>query len=97
MLPQFSNHLKFYRKSPGGWKARSRFQTICVRELKNLGFNVWTSQTPIIPVVIGDMMNCFQFWKDLFEEGVYVNAVVPPAVPQGQALGANQLYGHPHR
>ncbi len=56
------------------------------KELKSLGFNVWTSQTPIIPVVIGDMMNCFQFWKDLFEEGVYVNAVVPPAVPQGQAL-----------
>ncbi len=55
-------------------------------ELRNLGFNVWSSQTPIIPVVIGDMMNCFRFWKDLFEEGVYVNAVVPPAVPQGQAL-----------
>lgn len=55
-------------------------------ELKNLGFNVWTSQTPIIPVVVGDMYNCFQFWKDLFEEGVYVNAVVPPAVPNGQAL-----------
>ncbi|MEX1062740.1 MAG: aminotransferase class I/II-fold pyridoxal phosphate-dependent enzyme [Balneolaceae bacterium] len=56
------------------------------RELRSLGFNVWTSQTPIIPVVIGDMMDCFQFWKDLFEEGVYVNAVVPPAVPQNQAL-----------
>lgn len=55
-------------------------------ELKNLGFNVWTSQTPIIPVVVGDMYSCFQFWKDLFEEGVYVNAVVPPAVPNGQAL-----------
>lgn len=55
-------------------------------ELRKLGFNVWSSQTPIIPVVIGDMMNCFQFWKDLFEDGVYVNAVVPPAVPQGQAL-----------
>ena len=55
-------------------------------ELKNLGFNVWSSQTPIIPVVIGDMYKCFTFWKDLFEEGVYVNAVVPPAVPQGQAL-----------
>ena len=55
-------------------------------ELRNLGFNVWSSQTPIIPVVIGDMYDCFQFWKDLFEEGVYVNAVVPPAVPQGQAL-----------
>ncbi|TVQ66679.1 MAG: aminotransferase class I/II-fold pyridoxal phosphate-dependent enzyme [Balneolaceae bacterium] len=55
-------------------------------ELRNLGFNVWSSQTPIIPVVIGEMYSCFQFWKDLFEEGVYVNAVVPPAVPQGQAL-----------
>ncbi|TVQ10277.1 MAG: aminotransferase class I/II-fold pyridoxal phosphate-dependent enzyme [Balneolaceae bacterium] len=54
--------------------------------LKNLGFNVWTSQTPIIPVVIGDMMNCFKFWRDLFEAGVYVNAVVPPAVPRGQSL-----------
>lgn len=55
-------------------------------ELRELGFNVWSSQTPIIPVVVGDMMRCFQFWKDLFEAGVYVNAVVPPAVPQGQAL-----------
>lgn len=56
------------------------------KELRSLGFNVWTSQTPIIPVVIGDMMECFQFWKDLFEEGVYTNAVVPPAVPQNQSL-----------
>lgn len=56
------------------------------KELKNLGFNVWNSQSPIIPVVIGEMMDCFRFWKDLFEEGVYANAVVPPAVPKGQSL-----------
>ncbi len=56
------------------------------KELRNMGFNVWNSETPIIPVVIGEMFDCFQFWKDLFEEGVYVNAVVPPAVPQGQSL-----------
>ena len=55
-------------------------------ELKAMGFNVWNSQTPIIPVVIGEMMNCFKFWKALFEAGVYVNAVVPPGVPQGQSL-----------
>lgn len=54
--------------------------------LSQLGFNMWTSQTPIIPVVIGEMFKCFQFWKDLFESGVYVNAVVPPAVPRGQSL-----------
>lgn len=56
------------------------------KELRKMGFNVWTSETPIIPVVIGEMFDCFQFWKDLFEEGVYVNAVVPPAVPKGQSL-----------
>lgn len=56
------------------------------KELRKMGFNVWNSETPIIPVVIGEMFDCFQFWKDLFEEGVYVNAVVPPAVPQGQSL-----------
>lgn len=56
------------------------------KELKALGFNVWTSQSPIIPVVIGEMISCFKFWKDLFEEGVYTNAVVPPAVPKGQSL-----------
>ncbi len=55
-------------------------------ELNNLGFNVLTSESPIIPVVIGEMMPCLRFWKDLFEEGVYANAVIPPAVPQGQSL-----------
>ncbi|HLT47211.1 MAG TPA: aminotransferase class I/II-fold pyridoxal phosphate-dependent enzyme [Rubricoccaceae bacterium] len=53
---------------------------------RDLGFDVWTSQTPIIPVVVGDMVTCFKFWKDLLEEGVFVNAVIPPAVPPGQAL-----------
>ena len=53
---------------------------------RELGFDVWTSQSPIIPVVVGDMTTCFTFWRDLVEEGVFVNAVVPPAVPPGQSL-----------
>jgi 8-amino-7-oxononanoate synthase len=52
----------------------------------SLGFDVWDSETPIIPVVVGDMETCFMFWRDLLEQGVFVNAVVPPAVPPGQAL-----------
>ena len=51
-----------------------------------LGFDVWASQTPIIPVVIGEMYTCFTFWKDLLEAGVFTNPVIPPAVPRGQAL-----------
>ena len=53
---------------------------------RELGFDVWTSQSPIIPVVVGDMETCFRFWRDLIAEGVFVNAVVPPAVRPGQCL-----------
>lgn len=53
---------------------------------RELGFNILTSESPIIPVVIGEPFQCLKFWRDLFEEGVYTNAVVPPAVPQGQTL-----------
>jgi len=56
------------------------------RGFADAGFNVWSSQSPIIPVVVGDMMTCFQFWTDLLDEGVFVNAVIPPAVPKGQSL-----------
>lgn len=54
--------------------------------LKEHGFNIWTSESPIIPVVIGGLMDCLEFWRDLFDEGIYANAVVPPAVPRGQSL-----------
>lgn len=73
-------------KEPWRLSRLNEISTYMRTELCKLGFNVWTSQTPIIPIVIGEMMLCFQFWKDLFEEGVYTNAVIPPAVPQGQSL-----------
>ena len=56
---------------------------------RNAGFDVWTSEAPIIPVVIGnDMMTAFQFWTDLLDEGVFVNPVVPwrGAVPRGLSI-----------
>jgi 8-amino-7-oxononanoate synthase len=53
---------------------------------RQAGFNVLKSQAPIIPVVVGDLNTCLQFWKELINEGVFVNAVAPPAVPRGQCL-----------
>lgn len=54
-------------------------------EFKKMGFDTSTSETPIIPVVIGDSMKTFTFWKMLFDAGVYTNAVVSPAVPNNSA------------
>lgn len=53
---------------------------------RQLGFNIGPTQTPIIPVIIGEDETCFRFWKELFDNGVYCNPVISPAVPQGMAL-----------
>jgi 8-amino-7-oxononanoate synthase len=56
---------------------------IYLREgLRTLGFDTVTSETPIIPVVTGDMDRTFRFWRALFDAGVFTNPVLPPAVPE---------------
>ncbi len=42
--------------------------------------------TPIIPIIIGDDQKTFYFWRLLFENGVFVNPVISPAVSQGRQL-----------
>ena len=53
---------------------------------RNLGFDIGGTQTPIIPIMVGDDDKCFRLWKELFENGVYTNPVIAPAVPHGMAL-----------
>ncbi len=54
--------------------------------LNNLGFNTGNTQTPIIPVIIGENEPTFLTWRLLFERGLYTNPVVSPGVPRGQAV-----------
>ena len=54
--------------------------------LHALGFDIGTSITPIIPIVIGDDTRTLMAWKILFDNGVYVNSVLEPAVPPGRQL-----------
>jgi 8-amino-7-oxononanoate synthase len=54
--------------------------------LQKLGFNTGKTQTPIIPLIIGEDNPTFLTWKLLFERGLYTNPVVSPAVPPGQSL-----------
>jgi 8-amino-7-oxononanoate synthase len=64
------------------WKIVDRMH----REYRRLGFDIGTSTTPVIPIILGDDMLVFEFWKRLMDAGVFVNPVRPPAVPQGRAL-----------
>lgn len=51
--------------------------------LKELGFNIGESETPITPCIIGDEVQTQQFSKRLNEEGVYAKAIVFPTVQKG--------------
>ena len=57
-----------------------------LKSLQELGFNVGSTQTPIVPIIIGYDEPTFLTWKLLFERGLYTNPVVTPAVPPGQSL-----------
>jgi 8-amino-7-oxononanoate synthase len=56
------------------------------RELRQLGFDTGDSASPVIPIVIGEDMEAYLFTMRLQEEGVFVNPVVSPAVPEGRAM-----------
>ena len=62
---------------------------------KELGFDVIDGQTAIVPVIIGDDMKAFIFWRELFDAGVFVNVFVSPGVPQGmQMLRTSYMASH---
>lgn len=54
--------------------------------LESINVDRGNSQTPIVPVLIGDDMKAFQVCKTLQDKGVFVNPVVSPAVPPDRAL-----------
>ncbi|MGZ3698702.1 MAG: aminotransferase class I/II-fold pyridoxal phosphate-dependent enzyme, partial [Bdellovibrionota bacterium] len=54
--------------------------------LNEMGYNTLNSQTPIIPLLIGDDFTAFAFTQKLYESGVFATPVIRPAVPDGCAL-----------
>lgn len=54
--------------------------------LKKMGYDTGTSVTPIIPVHIGEDMKTLNFWRTLFDTGIFANPVLPPAVPPNRSL-----------
>lgn len=56
------------------------------RGFKELGFDIGSSETPVIPILIGSDEKTFLTWKLLFDAGVFVNPVISPAVSPGRQL-----------
>jgi len=63
------------------WDNAAYFRT----EMQRLGFDTGRSQTPIVPVMLGDAGLAKAFSRKLFEAGVFAMAIGYPTVPQGMA------------
>ena len=48
--------------------------------LRSLGFDIGATETPIIPILAGDMWRALTMWRALFDAGVFTHPIVPPAV-----------------
>ena len=53
---------------------------------KHLGFQIGSTETPIVPILIGSEAKAFQFTQRLFEEGVFATPAIYPAVRYGEAI-----------
>jgi 8-amino-7-oxononanoate synthase len=54
--------------------------------LRELGYNVGQTETPVVPVIIGGDLPTLLIWRALYDAGVYTNPVIPPAVQPKESL-----------
>ena len=54
--------------------------------LKGLGLDIWDSETPAVPIVLGSKERVYHFWKNLLDKGVFTVMSIAPAVPAGKDL-----------
>ena len=54
--------------------------------LKEAGFTVLDGRTAIVPVIVGNDELAFKMWRMLYDEGVFVNVLISPGVPQGRQM-----------
>ncbi|HDY67556.1 MAG TPA: glycine C-acetyltransferase, partial [Candidatus Scalindua sp.] len=62
------------------WENTSFFQ----EKMKQIGFNLGRTETPITPIMIGDAKKAGDFSQMLFKEGIFAQVIGYPTVPMGK-------------
>ena len=78
--------LNIMRREPERIERVNKIADRMRKEYKNLGFDIGFSETPVIPIIIGDDTLTLQAWKKLFQNGLFVNPIISPATPPGRQL-----------
>lgn len=61
------------------WKNRDYM----LKNIQALGFNTLNTESPILPILVGEPLHALRFSEALFERGVYAPAIRPPTIPRG--------------
>jgi 8-amino-7-oxononanoate synthase len=78
--------VRIIRDEPERQRALIDISNYMRKRLMEAGIPIIEGETAIIPVFTYDMQRTFIITKMLFDEGVYVNPVIPPAVRDGQCM-----------
>ena len=61
--------------------------------LKELNLDIWDSEAPAVPIVLGEKEKVYYFWKALLEKGIYSIISIAPGVPPGKDLIRTAISG----
>jgi 8-amino-7-oxononanoate synthase len=54
--------------------------------LDELGYQLGPEPGPVIATILDSPQQAMMLWKGLFDYGIYVNLILPPAAPEGKSL-----------
>ena len=78
--------LKIMENEPERIKNLWEITNYALEGFKSMGFDTGKSESPIIPLFIGDDVKALTLTRMLLEDGIVINPVVSPAVPKEDSL-----------
>lgn len=87
--------LHIMKEEPERIQALWNVTNYALKSFRELGFEIGATSTPIIPIYIRDTEKTFMVTKMLWDEGVFINPVVPPACsPQDTLIRFSLMATH---
>jgi len=78
--------LKIIENEPERVEKVNQISSYVRNELRSMGYNLGKSETPVVPIIIGDQFKTMQAWELLFRNKIYTNVAIPPAVSPTKSL-----------
>lgn len=87
--------VRIIREEPERVRRLAEVSARMKQEFIAMGLDVGDTETPIVPVILGDEMTTLGTWRALFDAGIFTNAVIPPAVsPNASRLRTSFMATH---